>query len=163
MTSALKGWAIKYYKGLGTSTSVEAKEYFSDLRRHRLAFALDDPRVTGHISGDLVDLAFSKKRADDRKEWLKAFVPGTHVDYDTDRMLVSDFISKELILFSMADNVRSIPSLVDGLKPAQRKVLFACFKRNLRTDIKVAQVRQRASDDACLVVMHDAVMQCCGC
>ena len=25
------GWSIKYYKGLGTSTSAEAKEYFSNL------------------------------------------------------------------------------------------------------------------------------------
>jgi DNA topoisomerase-2 len=25
----LKGWKIKYYKGLGTSTTKEAKEYFS--------------------------------------------------------------------------------------------------------------------------------------
>jgi DNA topoisomerase II len=28
---------------------------------------------------DLIDLAFSKKRADDRKEWLKAFEPGALV------------------------------------------------------------------------------------
>jgi len=39
-------------------------------------------------------LAFSKKRADDRKEWLKAFVPGTHVDYDVETMFVSQFINK---------------------------------------------------------------------
>ena len=30
--------------------------------------------------------------------------------------------------------------MVDGLKPGQRKILFACFKRNLRADIKVAQL-----------------------
>jgi DNA gyrase/topoisomerase IV, subunit A len=29
---------------------------------------------------------------------------------------------------------------MDGLKPSQRKVLFACFKRNLRQEIKVAQL-----------------------
>ena len=34
-----KGWKIKYYKGLGTSTSAEAKEYFSDLGQHKLDFA----------------------------------------------------------------------------------------------------------------------------
>ena len=31
-------WRIKYYKGLGTSTSKEAKEYFSDMVRHRIKF-----------------------------------------------------------------------------------------------------------------------------
>lgn len=31
-----KGWSIKYYKGLGTSTSAEAKEYFSHLETHEV-------------------------------------------------------------------------------------------------------------------------------
>jgi DNA topoisomerase II len=35
---------------------------------------------------------------------------------------------------------RSIPSIVDGLKPGQRKILFACFKRKLKLEIKVAQL-----------------------
>ena len=40
----------------------------------------------------------------------------------------------------MADNIRSIPNLIDGLKPGQRNVLFSCFKRNLKEEIKVAQL-----------------------
>ena len=51
-----------------------------------------------------------------------------------------DFINKELIHFSHADNIRSLPSVVDGLKPSQRKVLYACFKRKLKNEIKVAQL-----------------------
>ena len=50
--------------------------------------------------------------------------------------------SQELIHFSNADNVRSIPSVVDGLKPGQRKILFACFKRGksmMKNEIKVRQ------------------------
>jgi DNA gyrase/topoisomerase IV subunit B len=39
------------------------------------------------------------------------------------------FVDKELIEFSKADLIRSIPSAVDGLKPSQRKVLYACFRR----------------------------------
>lgn len=45
--------------------------------------------------------------------------------------------AQELILFSRADLERSIPSVVDGLKPGQRKILYCCFKRNLKKDIKV--------------------------
>ena len=45
--------------------------------------------------------------------------------------------AQELILFSRADLERSIPSMLDGLKPGQRKILFGCFKRNLTKDIKV--------------------------
>lgn len=44
--------------------------------------------------------------------------------------------AQELILFSRADLERSIPSLVDGLKPGQRKILYCAFKRNLKKDIK---------------------------
>jgi len=33
-----KGWSIKYYKGLGTSTAAEAKEYFSDIYHHKIDF-----------------------------------------------------------------------------------------------------------------------------
>jgi DNA gyrase/topoisomerase IV subunit A len=48
----------------------------------------------------------------------------------------------------MADNIRSIPSVADGLKPGQRKVLFGCFKRNLTpdSDIKVAQLAGYVSE-----------------
>lgn len=48
---------------------------------------------------------------------------------------------QELILFSRADLDRSIPSMVDGLKPGQRKILYASFKRNLKKDIKARQGR----------------------
>lgn len=58
----------------------------------------------------------------------------------TDFISYSEFINKELILFSNADNERSIPNMVDGLKPGQRKVLFTCFKRNDRREVKVAQL-----------------------
>lgn len=42
-------------------------------------------------------------------------------------------------MFSIADVQRSIPSMVDGLKPGQRKILFCSFKRNFVKEAKVAQ------------------------
>lgn len=45
----------------------------------------------------------------------------------------------------MADNVRSIPSVADGLKPGQRKVIWACFKRKLKKEIKVDNLFIRLS------------------
>jgi hypothetical protein len=60
------------------------------------------------------------------------------MDHDVEHLALSDFINKELILFSMADNIRSLPCVVDGLKPGLRKIIFACFKRNLvKGEIKV--------------------------
>ncbi|MBW0507902.1 hypothetical protein O181_047617, partial [Austropuccinia psidii MF-1] len=130
-----RGWTSKYYKGLGTSDAKDAKKYFSKMSSHRIKFA-----PTQENDRSLIDMAFNKKKADDRKEWLRGFEPGTHLDHNVSQITYSEFINKELILFSMADNIRSIPSMVDGFKPGQRKVLFACFKRKLKAEIKVAQL-----------------------
>lgn len=103
---------------------------------------------------ELIDLAFSKKKADERKDWLREFKvsvgvcyrlgdmliisqPGTFLNHDMDEIPYSDFINRELILFSMADNIRSIPSVADGLKPGQRKVMWGCFRQNLKKEVKV--------------------------
>ena len=66
--------------------------------------------------------------------------PGVHIDYSKESVTYDEFINQELILFSHADNERSIPHFMDGFKPSQRKVLYACFKRNLKNEIKVAQL-----------------------
>ncbi|KAJ1598558.1 hypothetical protein NDA14_003520 [Ustilago hordei] len=130
-----KGWRIKYYKGLGTSDSQDAKKYFRAMDKHMLPFD-----TTKDGDRELIDLAFNKKKADDRKEWLRQFRPGTYLDHNIDKIPYADFINKELILFSMADNMRSIPSAVDGLKPGQRKVIFGTFNRKGDGEIKVAQL-----------------------
>lgn len=67
--------------------------------------------------------------------------PGLYLDHAIDKIPISDFINKELILYSMADNIRSIPSMVDGLKPGQRKVLYGSFKRKLHKEIKVFEMK----------------------
>ncbi|KNC79788.1 hypothetical protein SARC_07829 [Sphaeroforma arctica JP610] len=136
-----KGWKIKYYKGLGTSTPAEAKQYFADMERHNIAFEWLD-----NLDDQKIQLAFSKKQTDDRKDWLMRHRPGTFIDQTQETIRYADFIDKELILFSMADNARSIPSVVDGLKPGQRKIMFSCFKRKLKEEIKVAQLAGYVSE-----------------
>jgi len=137
-----RGWHVKYYKGLGTSTAAEAREYFQSMNTVR--FCWDAP------SGETIDLAFNEKRADDRKLWLDT--------YDKDRVLeipaggadvtYSRFVHDELIHFSIADNLRSIPHMMDGLKPSQRKILWAARKRGLTAEIKVAQLAGYVSEHA---------------
>ena len=105
-----RGGEHKYYKGLGPSTSEDAEIYFRDLDRHLKEF-----HVMQDNEAELIELAFSKKKADERKEWLRQFKPGTYLDHSTREITYTDFINKELCLFSMADNLRSIPSVVDGL------------------------------------------------
>lgn len=137
----MKRWHFKYFKGLGTSSNEDAQVYFTNLDDHLKEFnVMEDPEA------ELFDLAFSKKKADARKEWLGNFVPGTYLDHSTKSITYSDFVNKELILFSMADNMRSIPSVIDGLKPGQRKVIYACFKRNLVKDKKVIELAGYVSE-----------------
>lgn len=134
-------WQTKYFKGLGTSSNADAQVYFTNLDEHLKEFD-----VMQTDEADLFELAFSKKKADARKEWLGNFIPGTFLDHTSKSITYSDFVNKELILFSMADNVRSIPSVLDGLKPGQRKVLYACFKRNLQKDQKVIELAGYVSE-----------------
>ena len=126
-------WSTKYYKGLGTSTGKEFKEYFE--HKKMVAFV-----HTGKESDDHLDMAFNKKRADDRKEWLSNYSREAFLDTSKLSIPYEEFIDHGLIHFSIYDNERSIPNLMDGLKISLRKILYAAFKKGgLKTEIKVAQ------------------------
>ena len=58
---------------------------------------------------------------------------------------MKDFIDHDLVHFS-TDNIRSIPSIYDGLKPSLRKILYSVLKRNIQKDIKVAQLSGYVSE-----------------
>jgi DNA topoisomerase-2 len=139
----IEAWSIKYFKGLGTSTAAEAKEYFREMRA--TAFVNDAASV------DSMDLAFNKKRADDRKTWLEGYDVSRVVRASTGHapeLTHSDFVNLELIHFSHYDVERSMPSVVDGLKPSQRKIVHCCFKRGLTSEIRVAQLAGYVSENA---------------
>jgi DNA topoisomerase-2 len=133
------GWKIKYYKGLGTSTSAEAREYFKKIQDLTVKFDVDT------MTDDSIVLAFDKKKADARKTWL---LDNTAKDADqlevpygsVKQLTISDFVHKDLVNFSLADLKRSIAHVADGLKPSQRKVMYSCFKKNLKEEMKVAQL-----------------------
>lgn len=127
-----KGWKIKYYKGLGTSTSKEFREYFE--KKKMVSF------YSTEKSTPEIDMVFNSKRANDRKEWLLTYQRDSYLDTSNPRVSYEDFIHKELIHFSKYNCDRSIPNIMDGLKISLRKILYAAFKRNLtREEIKVAQ------------------------
>jgi DNA topoisomerase-2 len=127
-----KGWKIKYYKGLGTSTGKEFREYFE--KKKVIGF-----ESKGKSSDEAIDMVFNKKRADDRKDWLEAYDRNKHLSTSQDMVTYDDFIEREFIHFSKYDCDRSIPNLMDGHKTSQRKIFFSALKKNLTTEIKVAQ------------------------
>ena len=126
-----KGWTIKYYKGLGTSTGKEFKEYFQ--HKKFVMFSYDE------TAKDVIDMVFNKKRADDRKTWLGQYDRDDCLDTNQCEVSYGEFINKEMKHFSKYDCDRSIPNLMDGQKISQRKILFAAFKKNIAKEIKVAQ------------------------
>ena len=147
-------WKVDYYKGLGTSTSNEFKDYFNDLSRHKIPF-----RYSGTECDDRIKLAFQRERVDDRKTWLTEYMVECErrlqanedelTLYDRERIpyvTYKDFIDKELVIFSYEDCQRAIPSVVDGFKPGQRKVMWSCFKRNDKSKVKVAQLAGSVSE-----------------
>ncbi len=126
------GWTIKYFKGLGTSTSKEFKEYFANKK-------IVDFVYNGTNTDDSIDKIFNKKRTDDRKLWLEEYNKDSFLDTTRCDVKYEEFIDNELIHFSTYDCARSIPNMVDGLKISLRKILYSAFKRKLDKEIKVAQ------------------------
>jgi len=150
-------WHVKYYKGLGTSSNKEAKEYFQDIDKHRIKF-----KHSGDVSCDqAIELAFSKKEVDNRKKWLlehmkvkkERLEAGEPEDYlyvkGTRSVTYKQFVDKELVHFSYADLARSVPNVMDGFKPGQRKVMYTFFnKYSGNKELKVAQASGGISEFA---------------
>lgn len=127
---------IKYFKGLGTAQDEDIEE---DFGRRIVEFEVDE-------NGDqmMVNI-FGKENADFRKEWIMNY-ENSHQeegkDYVVQDLTVSNFLNNEMILFSIDDCKRSIPSMTDGLKESQRKILFSAFKRRLLYNDKSIKVAQ---------------------
>lgn len=138
-----KGWVakhprtshtVKYLKGLGSSTSSEAKEYFKDMNIVTYTYSKD--------SDERMSLAFSKTRADDRKRWLMSYSDTTEApDVTQAKIDYGTFVDEQLIQFSIRDVARSLPHIMDGLKESTRKILYGTTKHSPRDSyIKVAQL-----------------------
>lgn len=154
-------YKIKYFKGLGSSTKEDAKDIFKRLGDLRVDYYYKDQKCEESIL-----LAFDKdkntvklkkkdedtetddgseiqeliKCSDRRKNWLSNYDKNSYIDMKQTKISFQELINKELIHFSIYDNSRSIPSLCDGLKPSQRKILHYMLKKNIIDVIKVAQL-----------------------
>ncbi|KAL1507479.1 hypothetical protein AB1Y20_008315 [Prymnesium parvum] len=152
-------WRTKYYKGLGTSTPQEARAYFKDIQKHLVQFVQESEKA-----GELIDMAFSKTRVYDRREWMRIAAASSAVNEATAEAEVAhvlekgmperrrsfeNFVERELVYFSIESTRRSLPCAIDGLKPSQRKVLYSCFLKKLfynSPEIKVAQLASYCSE-----------------
>ncbi|VDN55056.1 unnamed protein product [Dracunculus medinensis] len=133
-------YKVKYYKGLGTSSSQEGREYFSHINRHTVDLISDES------TDKMIELVFDRNMSKQRKDWInnetkKIKTPlGFGQKEFVNEKTYTDFFNQDLIEFSCLDLKRSIPSVMDGLKPSQRKVLYTMMKRFDHGEIRVSQL-----------------------
>eukprot|EP01061_Rhynchopus_euleeides_P000146 TRINITY_DN1009_c3_g2_i2.p1 TRINITY_DN1009_c3_g2~~TRINITY_DN1009_c3_g2_i2.p1 ORF type:complete len:1162 (+),score=354.72 TRINITY_DN1009_c3_g2_i2:219-3704(+) len=143
------GWAVKYYKGLGSSTSAEGKEYFRKLEDDQRPLLIDFENLTPSDT-DALKLAFTDT-AGHRKYWLNSDAIGGALDTTPGSVSIEEFVNTDVASYFKYSNERAIPSCIDGLKPSQRKVLYTCFEKKLyRTkEMKVAQLGGAVAERTC--------------
>lgn len=140
-------YRVKFYKGLGTSTRQEAKEYLMEWDKKIITYHDEDGRTDTAIK-----LAFDPKKADERKEWLRSYDPTAILSYFIKRVPTADFVDLELKHFSMSSLKRAIPDLIDGMTPSRRKVLYTALKRgiwNQNSEVRVSQLAGAVSEMTC--------------
>jgi DNA topoisomerase-2 len=143
-TTDSRQWSTKYLKGLGTSTAAEAREYFKDIANAQVSYTAPDAGACTRS----IQLAFDKRLATERKAWLMRYDPNAVIEQAQKAIDIPMFIERELVHFSNADNIRSIPNVCDGFKPSQRKILWGVIKRNLKPseELKVAALAAAVSE-----------------
>eukprot|EP00605_Chrysophyceae_sp_TOSAG23-4_P002284 GSChrysophyteH1.ASY1.ANO1.2530.1 assembled CDS len=124
--SHIKGLLINFFQHFWPSFSKELHSFYSVpeyeawIRNHN---QINKKYQVKYYKGLGTSTASEAK---ERKDWLaNRFDPDAFSDPSKRRLSIHEFINTDLMQFSHADNVRSLPSVIDGLKPAQRKVLFA--------------------------------------
>lgn len=122
-SNAVKRFSVEFIKGLATNESVDVKDYFEHY---------EDNCIQVHFGKKYelwLDMAFNDRKADLRKEWLTTITPDTHLPRKKGTPIdIVDFINNDLVLYGYDACVRSIPSVIDGLKPSQRKIIYTLFK-----------------------------------
>jgi len=113
---------VHYLKGLGSNARADAVGYFRDMEAVHLKLLDCDAGTMPAMAR-----AFSKKEIEARKAWIVAGDDSAAVDFTAPRMNVTDFLSTEMLTYSLYSLRRAIPSVVDGLKVSQRKVLMGSF------------------------------------
>lgn len=124
---------VKYYKGLGTSTAAEGRQYAANKERH-----VQSLTWTGQACEAAVDAAFNEKTAAARRTLITAAITGDTVPVENlSAMTYAQFVAHDLVHFFVYANRRALPCFVDGLKVAQRKVLHALLHRAGNAEMRV--------------------------
>lgn len=133
----------KYIKGLGTIEKSLGQEMAKNIPSYLIPF-----QPIKEEDNESIDRTFNKNRADDRKTWINAT---KRIQYDAEEeqnlrlthgLSITEYFNKDVAEFSRYNLEISIPSIMDGFKPSQRKIMYTAFKKNITNHegIKVAQL-----------------------
>lgn len=136
-------YTLKYYKGLGTSSSKEAKEIFSQLDRHTVVLEPSDE------SERAISYFFDESHVAERKRMLTDdYDPTVCVEWKN-KVSIEAFLCREMIHFSHYHIHRALPSAIDGLTPARRKALFYFLDQKPGKELRVAQAAAGVAQRTC--------------
>lgn len=130
---------VSYYKGLGTSSDAELLDAFK--RARYITYEWDDRAES------LMSVAFDPGHEDGRKALLLSWCKDRNVGIHASKFkegTISHFVTNQLAEFSSVNTGRTIPSVVDGLKECQRKVM--CVLLSMKKPKKVSQLKGEVSD-----------------
>jgi DNA topoisomerase-2 len=126
------GAKVIFIKGLATNEDDDIEDMFKNYEKNTIPIDFDNPELLVHT--------FDSACIDKRKELLTTINDETHLDViENEPILLSNFINLDHSLYERDACERAIPSVIDGLKPTQRKVLYVLFKYP-RKQMKVFQV-----------------------
>lgn len=150
-----KATTVKYFKGLGSLSDNHVKDTFEKKTIEFVAGNEDDITDSSKTLHAL-DMAFRQDSADRRKTWIEKHDPKkTCIDWKNPdqiervRVCMGDYISTELVRFSLYSCERALPNIMDGLKPSQRKLLYSALSTNLKESIRTSQVVSVALGKTC--------------
>lgn len=133
-------YQVIHLKGLGTSERSDTLEYFKESKQKHIKHFI----ANGVTTCDYTDNIFNPKKSNWRKEWLASPTKGGELDYSSSSFNIDEFYDTEMFQFSKSDIIRSIPSVVDGLKKSQRQVMCGAFHHFEKTGNKQFKVAQLA-------------------
>jgi len=157
--TSVRNWSAKYYKGLATSSVQEAKGYFRDVESRIVPFDHQSDKAAIDM---YINVAFSDDtvhKAERKRMVLSQTGTNTMIEVVRD---IPNFVLKELKAFWDDNNKRVLPSIIDGLKESQRKVIFALRKKNTRSEKSELRVSQIAAYTTEVTLYEHGETSLCG-
>lgn len=135
-----------YLKGLASSTKADVKRDMKEASSDRIVTLAQDDSTSHEL-----EKAFAPTQSNDRKKWILARLDlspeerahESIVRADPIRHIpISDYLNYELIEYCEYSLQRAIPSLLDGMKDAQRKALWVLMNNHKNGKPEVLKVSQ---------------------